>query len=273
VPLARLAQLGQPVATGMATHEPAETRRTGSASNDDLRELLAMLAMLVGARVQRDVDGRDDPDVEADAVLAKMHEMLRALITGREPAQPKAFILALVKELAAAYRSAPSSAEPEENSKAPDREERRAAWATYRAAVGKVLGGIEGASAGKVDRWCLTHDQVAHPRGYPPPPKPHAGGPVEAARAAIADTMGIGARTLRYWEARDGVQADLDSVFAPQGPLLYGDAIAHAHAVADVVELLAVDLVHSEADPSEYVAALRLACEPDIARLVDDASK
>ena len=71
------------------------------AKNDDLRELLAMLAQLVGARVQRDVDGRDDKDAEADEVLAKMHEMLRALLAGREQAQPKAFILGLVEALAA----------------------------------------------------------------------------------------------------------------------------------------------------------------------------
>ena len=46
-----------------------------------------------------------------------------------------------------------------------------------------------------------------------------------------------------------------------------------SQAIADLVELLAVDDLHPEADPSAYVAALRAVCEPDIARLVGDASK
>ena len=231
-----------------------------------------MLAQPVGARVQRDVDGRDDKDAEADEVLAKMHEMLRALLAGREQAQPKAFILGLVEALAASYRTAPSSAEPEQASHAPGSEERRAAWAAYRARVGETLGGIEGANAAKVARWCLTHDQIVQPRRCPPP-KPHAGGPLEAARAAVADVTGTSARTLAYWRGRDGVEPDIDSVFAPGGALVYGDAVGHAQAIAAVVEHLAVDDLHPRADPSAYVAALRSVCEPDIARLVKDGSK
>ena len=269
VTLAGLAQLGQPVATGMATPEPPTARRTHDAKNDDLRDLLAMLAQVVGARVQRDVDGRDDQDAEADAVLAKMRETLRALLVAREQAQPKAFILGLVEELAASYRTAPSSAEPEQTSHAPGSEERRAAWVAYRARVGKALGGIAGANAAKVARWCLTHDQIVRPRRCAPP-KPHAGGPLEAARAAVADVTGTSARTLAYWQGRDGVKANIDSAFAPRGALVYGDAVEHAQAIADVVELLAIADLHPEADPSAYVAALRSACAPDISRLVDD---
>ncbi len=132
-----------------------------------------MLAQVVGARVQRDVDGRDDQDAEADAVLAKLRDMLRFLLTAREPAQPKALILAVVQELGEVYRTAPASAAP-------------AASAAYRARV------------------------------------------------------------------------------------VYGDAVGHAQAIADVVELLAIGDLHPEADPSAYVAALRSACAPDISRLVDD---
>jgi hypothetical protein len=89
----------------------------------------------------------------------------------------------------------------------------------------------------------------------------------------VADITGTCARTLAYWQARDGVEADIDSVFAPHGALVYGDAAEHVQAIADVVELLAVDDLHPEADPSAYVATLRSACAPDIARLVEDGSK
>ena len=243
----------------MTTPQPPTPRRTHDVKNDDLRELLAMLAQLVGARVQRDVDGRDDKDAEADAVLVKLRDMLRSLLGGREQAQPKALILAVVQELAAVYRTAPASAAP-------------AASAAYRARVGEVLGVIEGASGAKVSRWCLTRDQIVRPR-LCPPPSHHGGGPLEAARAAVADITGTSARTLAYWRGRDGVEADVDSAFVPRGPLVYGDAVGHAQAIADVVELLAVDDLHPEADPLAYVAALRAVCEPDIARLVNDASK
>lgn len=89
----------------------------------------------------------------------------------------------------------------------------------------------------------------------------------------MADITGTSARTLAYWPGRDGVEADVDSAFVPRGPLVYGDAGGHAQAIADVVELLAVDDLRPEAGPSAYDAALRAVCEPDIARLVDDASK
>lgn len=89
----------------------------------------------------------------------------------------------------------------------------------------------------------------------------------------MADITGTSARTLAYWQGRDGVEPDIDSVFAPRGPLVYGDAVGLAQAIADMVEVLAVDDLHPETDPSAYVAALRSACEPDIGRLVDDGSK
>lgn len=68
---------------------------------------------------------------------------------------------------------------------------------------------------------------------------------------------GISARTLVHWERRDKVRPNADSIMAPRDALLYGDAVHFPDAVADVVELLALDDPEKTPELSAYVAALR----------------
>jgi hypothetical protein len=227
-----------------------DKERTTGEKNDDLRELLAMIAILVGSRVQRDVDGRDDVDVEADAPLAEIRDKLRTLLVRREEAaKPRALTWRSYSSLPRCTERFRTARSPSPHT--PARTGRRTARESLTSSA---------PSTGRVRRrsanGCLSGDQIARPRNYKSPTH-HSGGPVEAARAAVADVLGISARTLVHWERRDKVRPN--DIVGPSGALLYGDTVHFPDAVADIVELLALDDESHAPVPERtyYVEALR----------------
>lgn len=204
----------------MATDDDSKARGRITSAHDDLRDTLAMLAILVGSRVQRDTEGRDDGDVEAEAVLTTIRRQLGVLFEARHGRLSRSTYLAMVDELAKVYLGAP----PTRNASP--------AWQAYVARVHAILSPDEGIAPTKATRWCLIAHEIRTPSAAP---RKHAGGAKEAAKAAVADVLGVGAGTLVNWRTRDRVEPSADWV--PR-QTFFGEAVHFPDAIGDVVELL-----------------------------------
>jgi hypothetical protein len=200
-------------------------------AHDDLRDTLGMLAILVGSRIQRDADGRTDEDPEASNLLAAFHSDLKALFTARDKEASKRRYLAMVDALAELYRIAPTRRTD-------------AGWERYVSDVRGILSEDEGIPPSKAERWSLTSAEVSNGHGQLTPRR-HGGGPVEAARAAVADALNVSTGTLVNWRKRDHLEPplpDQQAFFPGMRASFFGDGVDLPHAIADMIEALLLTL-------------------------------
>jgi hypothetical protein len=236
--LAGLASLGEPVATGMATTSKRRLGKRITPAQDDLREILELLATLVSSRVQHDFYDRDFGDPQAEKVLAEIRRQLKELFDARRDRAARPMNLAMIEDLAKVYASAPAKRNDS------------AEWNSYARHVREILTADARVRRDMATLWCLTKDAISNPSRAP---RPHKGGPKEAAKAAVAYCCAIGTGTLVNWQKRDGIKSDAN----PLVPCFFGEPVYFPEAVADVVELLAIP----EVDNRAYLGALRARSE------------
>jgi hypothetical protein len=196
----------------------------------DLRELLSMLAVLIGSRVQRDdedADSRLVEDAEADEALSKCLTTLQALFRRRAATPDRPRILQWAENLTEVYREAPAERSDSED------------WNDYEDRVREALHPVGPYFESRLPSVFLTADQVTEWRG-----------PVEAGRVAAAKLTGSAESTLRSWlkqgvkpEARpwEPTAWELHGIEDPElgwATKFYGTHIREAVAIGDVVELL-----------------------------------
>ena len=81
----------------MATTSKRRLRGRITPAHDDLREILELLAILVGSRVNHDFHGRDLGDREAEKVLAEIRGKLGKLFDARRDKAARPMNLAMIR--------------------------------------------------------------------------------------------------------------------------------------------------------------------------------
>ncbi len=199
--------------------------------HDDMRELLWLLAQVISCRVEGASYGAGEPDPKAEKLLGSFLIDLRHLYQDRRTERARSLYLAWQSQLADVYASAPAI-------------KGGVAWPAYKVRVREALHepGHHLTDAA-ISECCLTAAEIS---------KKGKGGPKEAASEVVARLAKVGSTTMRNWRDREQL-APSENTFAHSTHAFYGYEPDYLNAVADVVELLAVD----DADWRIYAQALQ----------------